>query len=139
MIPYILLPRYFKYIGLALVVTGFVSASFLTVDPDNLDHSQGLWIQLSILAGTLCIAGAREKTEDEMIRQIRLKSLQWSVFIFIGIRVFHKCMAFYTHDESWLPQWQSNSLVLFYLALFYYQMYVQHWLKRLFGKERDEE
>lgn len=36
---------------------------------------------LGIIAGLLLIAFAREKTEDEMIRQLRLESLQWSVYV----------------------------------------------------------
>lgn len=35
---------------------------------------------LGVLLGLLFIAFAREKSEDEMIRQLRLESLQWSVY-----------------------------------------------------------
>lgn len=36
---------------------------------------------LGVIAGLLFIAFAREKSEDEMIRQLRLESLQWSVYV----------------------------------------------------------
>ncbi len=36
---------------------------------------------LGAILGLLFIAFAREKSEDEMIRQLRLESLQWSVYI----------------------------------------------------------
>lgn len=36
---------------------------------------------VGVILGLLFIAFAREKTEDEMIRQLRLESLQWSVYV----------------------------------------------------------
>ncbi len=36
---------------------------------------------LGVIIGLLFIAFARENTEDEMIRLLRLESLQWSVYI----------------------------------------------------------
>ena len=136
MIPYILLPRFFKWIGLVMVVSGFIFASFYSYDLDDVTHSEGLMIQVSILLGYLFIAGAKQHIEDEMVRHIRLVSLQWSVFILIALRVFHKCMAFCTADSSWLPQWQVNALLLFYLALFYYQLYVKDFFAQMLNRKR---
>lgn len=136
MIPNILLPRYFKIIGLIMVVCGYLYASTYAYDPDDVTHVGGLLIQVSVLLGYLMIAGAQEKTEDEMVRHIRLVSLQWSVFILIALRVFHKIIAFYTTDSSWLPQWQVNALLLFYLLLFYYQLYIKDFIARLLNGMR---
>ncbi len=136
MIPNMLLPRYFKIIGLIMVVCGYLYASTYAYDPDDVTHIGGLLIQVSVLLGYLMIAGAQEKTEDEMVRHIRLVSLQWSVFILIALRVFHKIMAFCTADSSWLPQWQLNALLLFYLVLFYYQMYAKDFFEDILKSRR---
>lgn len=135
MIPNILLPRFFKWIGLVLLVSGYVMAFTYDRDPDDVTHPQGLLLQVAILTGLLLIAGARQKMEDEMIKHIRLTSLQWSVFVFIALRVIYKCVAFYNADASWLPQWQVNSLLLFYLILFYYQAYIKDYAQRLLKKQ----
>ncbi len=138
MIPNILLPRYFKWIGLVLLLAGYAFAFSYNADPDDVNHPQGLFIQVAILTGALFIAGAKEKMEDEMIKHIRLTSLQWSVFVLIALRVTFKCIAFYTHDINWLPQWQVNSLLLFYLLLFYYQLYVREYLGKFFKGGNNE-
>ena len=130
------MPRFFKWIGLVMVVLGFVFASYYSFDLDDVTHSEGLMIQVSILLGYLFIAGAQQRTEDEMVRHIRLVSLQWSVFILIVLRVFHKFMAFYTGDSTWLPQWQVNALLLFYLALFYYQLYLKDFFAQMLNRKR---
>ncbi len=36
---------------------------------------------IGIIAGLLLIAFSKEKTEDEMISQLRLEALQWSVYV----------------------------------------------------------
>ncbi len=131
MIPNILLPRYFKWIGLVLLISGYVYGFTYSAYPDDVNHPAGLFIQVAVLIGSLLIAGASEKMEDEMIKQIRLSSLQWSVFIIIGLRVVYKCIAFYTKDVNWLPHWQVNSLLLFYLLLFYYQLYIKDMLQKI--------
>jgi len=132
MIPNILLPGYFKWIGVVLLLAAYTIGFAYSGDPDNVNDPTGLFIQVAILTGLLLVAGAREKVEDEMIKHVRLTSLQWSVFVLIALRVVYKCMAFYTKDVAWLPQWQVNSLLLFYLVLFYYQLYVRDYLQRLF-------
>ncbi len=55
------------------------SPSFL--DGDLIDEVAAL----GIIAGLLLVAFARERTEDEMIRQLRLVALQWSVYINYGL------------------------------------------------------
>lgn len=125
MIPNILLPRYFKWIGLFFAIAGYGYALTYPYDVNDVAHPAGLYIQVAALVGLLLIAGARERMEDEMIRHIRLTSLQWSVFVLIGLRLLYKSVAFCTQDINWLPKWQVNSLLLFYLVLFYYQLYIR--------------
>ena len=134
MIPHILLPRYFKWLGLLLALGGFTDSYFYTYNLDDVNHQEGLFIQIAILIGFLMIAGSRQKTEDEMIRHIRLTSLQWSVFVLIGLRLSYKSVAFLLHDTLWLPHFQINSLLLLYLLLFYFQLYAWESICKLFKK-----
>ena len=137
MIPNIMLPHYCKWIGLVFTLLGYMWAFRYGGNPDNVNDARGLFIQVLVLVGLLMIAGAKEKTEDEMIRQVRLVSLQWSVFILIFLRLSFKCVAFYTKDTNWLPHWQVNSMLVFYLALFYYQLYIKDSVLRI-GKRDDK-
>ncbi len=139
MIPYLSLPNYCKWPGLAFVLFGYLYGSNYSFDPDDVTHFGGLVIQVFILAGYLILAAAREKTEDEWIRQIRLTSLQWSVFLYILLRLSFKCAAFITADESLLPHWQINTMLLFYIILFYYQVHIKHRLSKLMGGAKNEE
>jgi len=123
-----MLPRYFKWFGLLLVIAGFGYSAVYRHSLDDVAFIGGLWIQTAILAGLLMIAGAKEKTEDEMIRHIRLTSLQWSVFLMILLRLGFKTVAFLTREVSWLPHIQINGLLMIYLVLFYYQLYVKDYL-----------
>lgn len=69
-------------------VTGEVEFSFLTLPivADNFLGTEKLinltneLAALGVIAGLLFIAFSREKVEDEMISQLRLEALQWSVF-----------------------------------------------------------
>lgn len=136
MIPSILFPRYFKWLGLALVIGGFTTGVILEPNIEDLTNGTGLLIQVMVLAGLLFICSAREKAEDEFIKYYRLVSLQWAVALLIGLRVFYKVMAWYTADESWTPHWQVNAMLLFYLAFFYYQLYIREWIMKIFKKEQ---
>ncbi len=138
MIPYLSLPNLFKWPGLALILFGYLYGSAYSYNPDDVTHLGGLIIQASIMAGYIMVAAAREKSEDEWIRHIRLTSLQWSVFLYILLRLSFKCAAFFTTDPSLLPHWQINTLLMFYIALFYYQMYIKDGITKLWGGSRNE-
>lgn len=135
MIPYILLPRYFKLIGVLLYVSGFIIDALYKPDLSDVTNGLGLFIQVLILAGLLCMCCSKQKQEDEFIKYYRLTSLQWAVVIFICLRLFYKTMAWITADISWTPHWQVNALLLFYLVFFYYQLYVKYFIVKLFNKE----
>ncbi len=90
------------------------------------------------MVGYLMLAAAKEKAEDEWIRHIRLVSLQWSVFLYILLRLSFKCAAFFTANALLLPQWQINTMLLFYILLFYYQVHIKHLITRLVGRARNE-
>lgn len=138
MIPYLLFPRFFKWFGLGLVIAGFVTGALMQPNVDDLSDGTGLLVQVMILAGLLFISCAREKFEDEFIKYYRLVSLQWAVLLLIVLRVSYKVIAWYTADAGWTPHFQVNALLIFYLAFFYYQLYLKDRLMNVFGK-RDEQ
>lgn len=135
MIPYILLPRYFKLIGVFLYVAGFILFFIYQPNLHDVTNGFGLLIQILILLGLLCVCCSKEKHEDELIKYYRLTSLQWAVVVFIFLRLSYKTIAWYTADISWTPNWQVNSLLLFYLIFFYYQLYLKDFIANLFNKE----
>jgi|GEM_PF-881337 len=138
MIPYLLFPRFFKWLGLGLVVAGFGTVALMQPDVDDFSDGLGLLVQIMILAGLLFISCARETYEDEFIKYYRLVSLQWAVLLLIVLRVSYKVMAWYTADAGWTPHFQVNALLIFYLAFFYYQLHLKDKLMNLFGKKEDQ-
>jgi hypothetical protein len=138
MIPSFLLPRYFKLLGIACSVTGYVTGGVNKPDLSDLTNGIGLLVQVLILVGLLMICGAKEKTEDEFIKYYRLTSLQGAVVLYIFLRLLYKTLAWYTGNLAWTPQWQVNSLLLFYLAFFYYQLYMKDFIVGLFKKKEIE-
>ncbi len=138
MIPYLLFPRFFKWLGLGLVIAGFATDALMQPNVDDLRDGLGLLIQIMILVGLLFICCAREKFEDEFIKYYRLVSLQWAVLLLIVLRVSYKVVAWYTADAGWTPHFQVNALLIFYLAFFYYQLYLKDRLVNLFGKKDEQ-
>lgn len=137
MIPNILIPRFYKWIGLLIYIAGMVFAINYPHNPDNVNYPAGLYLQIAILLGLLLMISARLKVEDEMTQHIRLASLQWAILLYILIRVGYKIVAFYTHDVSWLPRQQVNFLLLIYLCLFYSQVYFLPWIRSKFSKDEE--
>lgn len=132
MIPYLLLPRYFKFIGLFFCCLGFILNFYF--QPNILDSTIGvsLLIQILVLIGLLIICNSRQINEDEFIQHCRLKSLQWAVLIFVFLRVLFKIIVWLTSDTSWTPQFQVNFLLENYLVLFYYQVFFRDLLLKIF-------
>jgi hypothetical protein len=137
MSPSFLLPRYFKFIGILFFIAGYVIDELQQPDLSDLTNGTGLLIQVLILVGLLMICSAKEKTDDEFIKYYRLTSLQWAVVLYIFLRLFYKTMAWYTGNLGWTPHWQVNSLLLFYLAFFYYQLYIKDFIVKLFKRGED--
>lgn len=119
------------------MIAGFATDALMQPNVDDPRDGLGLLIQIMILAGLLFICCAREKFEDEFIRYYRLVSLQWAVLLLIVLRVSYKVIAWYTADESWTPHFQVNALLIFYLAFFYYQLYLKDRLRSLFAKKEE--
>jgi hypothetical protein len=93
-----LLPTRYKTIGMVLAIPAMAVGALLIFDVYDFPFLNAAWrgdsfldgknenftdeitLTLSII-GLLMIAFAREKSEDEYIRSLRLESLQWAVLI----------------------------------------------------------
>jgi hypothetical protein len=135
MIRSFLLPRYFKFIGIVFLTSGYIIGGVKEPDLSDLTDGLGLLIQVLILVGLLMVCGAKEKAEDEFIKYFRLTSLQCAVVLYIFLRLLYKTLAWYTGNLDWTPHWQVNSLLIFYLAFFYYQLYLRDFFANLFKRE----
>lgn len=132
MLPYLLLPNSFKWIGIVLFVSGFVVNHQVTPDLDNLASGSGLLVQLLILTGLLLFTGARERIEDELVKHYRLVALQWAVLTFILLRAGFKIAAWYVQDASVYTEFGVNFLLELYVVFFYYLLFVKDKLTALF-------
>lgn len=108
-------------------------------DYSNINDGLALSIQVLILGGLLLIACSKQKVEDEMIRHIRLNSLQYAVVIFVLLRLSYKVIGYFTGDESWMPQFQANFLITLYILIFYYQLTIRPALVQLITKTQKNE
>jgi hypothetical protein len=136
MLPFILLPNYCKYLGVLLYTAGFALLYLFNPNLDDFSNGLGLGVQVMILLGLLIIACSRQKVEDEFMQHYRLVALQWSVVIFIAVRLIHKLMAYLLDDASWLPEGiQINFLLLVYVCMFHYFAVVKDRLFQVFGKK----
>lgn len=131
---HILLPRYFKLIGFAFYLLGYIIYIIFKPNLTNLLNGLGLLIQVMILTGLLMMCFSKQKVEDEFIQYYRQTSLQWAVIVFVFLRLLYKTLAFVTQNLSWEPQWQVNALILIYLILFYYQLYIKDLVVKLVTK-----
>jgi hypothetical protein len=132
------LPKYCKWPGLALVASGFILNSVCEPNYDSVKDGIGLLVQVLIFTGLLTVICSKEKAEDEFIDHYRLISLQWAVITLIALRLGWKAVGFITSDESWMPKWQVNSLLFFYLIQFYYHCYVREWFSRILKRVHEK-
>nr|WP_293846009.1 hypothetical protein [uncultured Arsenicibacter sp.] len=99
----LLFPHYFRYIGWGLILAFLGTWGYLELHPDSgIDgyltiHVSNDWLStfydttsldftdeimcIALIAGLLFIGFSRERLEDEMINQLRLKALQASVYL----------------------------------------------------------
>lgn len=140
MIPQILLPRFFKWIGLVIYIFSIVYLIYNHDEIQNLNNvfdSRGYFIQIGAFLGLFFMISARLKIEDEMTTQIRTKSFQWALIIFITYQLFFMTLGFYFHDKKWFPKGAINLLLLIYLIIFYSQVYFFPWVKSKFTKNEE--
>lgn len=79
----VLLPVYFKKIGLALMILAFTPAIVVKSMNVQLAQTQKELFQVftlnAFVLGLLFVAWSRDKVEDEMTVSIRLKCMYWTV------------------------------------------------------------
>jgi hypothetical protein len=77
---------------------------------------------LGVIIGLLFIAFARELIEDEMIRQLRLEALQWSVFINYGLLALAILL---TYDMAFFQVMVYNmfTILLVFIGRFRWSLY----------------
>ncbi|MCC6370788.1 MAG: hypothetical protein IT236_07285 [Bacteroidia bacterium] len=138
MIPFAFLNKRFKWLGAALYLAGYGIYSYAQPNVMSVKDGTGLLVQVMVLAGLLMIICSKQNTEDEYINHVRLISLQWAVLLFIALRLWWKLMGYVTSDESWMPQWQVNSMLLFYLVFFYYQTFFKERVMSIIHSNREK-
>ncbi len=78
----VLLPRYFKMIGLAVMILAFaVAVSFKSMNVEMGIEQKELLRELTMngfILGLLFLVTSRDKVEDELTLLIRLKSMSWT-------------------------------------------------------------
>ncbi len=78
----ILLPKYFKKIGLAVIILALIPVVSLKLMHVELLHSQKdifrMYTLNAFIMGLLLIAWSKDKIEDEMTFAIRLKAMAWT-------------------------------------------------------------
>lgn len=78
----VLLPRYFKKIGLVVMILAFVPAMVVKSMNIEMVQSQKELFRLctfnAFILGLLFVAWSKDKVEDEMTVAIRLKAMAWT-------------------------------------------------------------
>jgi hypothetical protein len=77
---------------------------------------------LSIIIGLLLIGFSKEKIEDEQIAQLRLDSLQWSVYVNYGLLMV--CIIFINGVDFFaVMEYNIMSQLLFFIIRFRWKVY----------------
>lgn len=138
-----LLPRYFIYIGIVLVGFSIMMRELLSDSPlelyFNLNipviYDNGNWFTsiennmkdeiqtISLLIGFYFIAFTKEKIEDEMINNIRLRSMMIAIISQIGLQI---SMELFLYNGTY---WQYFGLSFFSLLPIYIIVFQAYKLK----------
>ena len=122
-----LLPHRFKKIGLIIAPTGFFLwiimqigwvtefSQFLGIsNPKLLNVSSAILGFFAFLFGTYALAFSKEKIEDEMIKNVRLKSFQFAAFLQILFLIVGLAWIGFMKN----PPRDSGLMLFFILAIF---------------------
>lgn len=85
---------------------------------------------LLILLSGFCVAFSKEKVEDEWVSQVRLESLQWSVYLNYGLLLI-ALLVVYDSGFFWVMIYNMFALLIFFIIRFHYVLYIKD---RLFKK-----
>ena len=123
----VLLPKYFKIIGLVVMILAFVIA--VVVKAMNIEMLQSqkelfrVFTLNAFIVGLLFVAWSRDKVEDEMTIAIRLKSMaftfSWAVFYVIVKPIVD--LLFKDPIQDLTGQQVVMSMLFVYLIIYYVQ------------------
>jgi len=123
----VLLPKYFKIIGLVVMILAFVTA--VVVKAMNIEMLQSqkelfrVFTLNAFIMGLLFVAWSRDKVEDEMTIAIRLKSMaftfSWAVFNVIVKPIVD--LLFKDPIQDLTGQQVVMSMLFVYLIIYYVQ------------------
>ena len=119
-----LIPRQFRIIGLLVIIVTlllvFLLKSQHIINPDHLQH----FLYLPILIGLVLILSAREKEEDEMILQVRLRSFQIGLYAAVFAYIFSVLINYVRDKEFILTGVESLILAVLYVLIYFkYQLF----------------
>ena len=123
----VLLPQYFKKIGIIVMILSFVSALIIKsryADMIQLERDLFRVFALNaLILGLFFIAWSKDKIEDEMIIAIRYKAMAWTFsFVVLYVIVSPIVDLFFNGPERILSSQQVVMSMLFsYLIMYYVQ------------------
>lgn len=122
-----LLPHHFKKIGMIIAPTGFFLWIIMQIgwitkfshfigisNPKFLNVSSAILGFFAFLFGTYALAFSKEKIEDEMIKNVRLKSFQFAAFLQILFLIIGLIWIGFIRN----PPGDSGLILFFILAIF---------------------
>lgn len=128
-----MLPFRYKWLGVVLALIGIIigiAVMYFDFRPEWLEfethpdmvfmNTQNLMDEVAlslVLIGLLAVAFSRERTEDEFVAHIRLRSLWWAIAIYYGI-VFISVWMFYNDAFLSVMIYHLFMPLLFYVILF---------------------
>ncbi len=123
----ILLPKYFKKIGLVVMILAFVPAVVVRSMNIEMAHSQKELFRVftlnAFILGLLFVAWSKDKVEDEMTVAIRLKAMamtfSWTVLSVIVKPIVD--LLFKEPLKDLTGQQVVMSMLFFYLIMYYLQ------------------
>jgi hypothetical protein len=120
-----LLPNYFKKIGLMVFILAFIIITILKLSGLEFTQAQKEIHKFIVMNFTnlslLLVVFSRDKIEDELIIQIRLKAMSMTFLFAAGISIINPIMDMVFQDpiKELSSQQLVGSMLCFYLFWFY--------------------
>lgn len=125
--PAALLPKYFKKIGLIVIILAFVpSVTNKVMDLEMLQSQKDLLKEFTlnaIILGLSLVAWSRDKVEDEMTVALRLKSVAFAFSFAVGFVILSPVVDLLFKDPIQDSTGQSvvMGMLMMYLMIYYLQ------------------
>ena len=120
----VLLPNYFKVIGVAVIILTLISVAIINLmNTEIIPTHNGLWKVMTLnvlILGLFFIAMARDKFEDEMTLDLRVKAMAWT-FSWAVLYVIIKSFVVFLFKNP--PQDLSSQQVVFSMLCCYIPLY----------------